>query len=302
LLSFDFDVVAAATNGDEALEAAERFDPDIVALDITMPGRNGFQTAQELRRRGSRARIVFVSMHESDEFVAEAFRSGGSGYVLKTRLHVDLVGALERVGAGQLFVPSVRSLFAIDKNVSGHLVQFHTDDRVYVDEVSALLNVSLRRGDAVALVCVGSTRAQLATRLRAFGWNVGESGEQGRYRASDSASAAASVVRHGHADADGIGEYVAELDVWRANIAGPQARLTLVGDIATQILLNGHVDAATELEGAWNELTRALPFLTVCCYPMATLLDDGRAGLHPRLCAEHFAVAHTPEGGLQPQI
>src|SRR5262245_50509975 len=88
LLSFDFDVVSAVSSGQQALEDASRLDPDIALLDITMPGRDGFQTARDLRQRASRARIVFLTMHESEEFVTEAFRSGACGYVIKTRLHV----------------------------------------------------------------------------------------------------------------------------------------------------------------------------------------------------------------------
>ena len=142
LLSFDFDVVGTASDGYQAVEAAQRLDPDLIALDITMPGRDGFQTAQDLVQIGTRARIVFLTMHESDDYVAEGFRSGGRGYVLKTRLHLDLANALQRVLAGQLFVPSLGSLFAIDAEFTGHVVLFHENDRGFVDGVSGLLNGS----------------------------------------------------------------------------------------------------------------------------------------------------------------
>src|SRR4030095_1988823 len=139
MLSLDFHVAGAATAGYQAIDVCERCDPDVVLLDITMPGRDGFQTARELTQRGSRARIVFLTMHESEEFVAEAFRSGGRGYVLKTRLHVDLISAVQRVFAGQLFVPSLRSLLAIDESQTGHVLQFHADEPAFVDSVSSFL-------------------------------------------------------------------------------------------------------------------------------------------------------------------
>ena len=301
LLSFDFEVVAAASSGEEALEDAFHFDPDIALLDITMPGRDGFQTARDLRQRAVRARIVFLTMHESEEFVTEAFRSGGQGYVIKTRLHADLIRALQRVLAGQIFLPSLRSLFAIDDSPRGHVLQLHADEATLVDSVGSFLNTALRRGDAVSMVSTAPVRANLAKLLEGFGWTVGESGDFGRYRASDSVAAASSVVSAGHSIRDQIASYVADLDRWRAATAGPQARLTLVGDIATQLVLDGHVDAAMEVEHHWSDLTQALPFLTVCCYPMASFEHDPQQML-PHLCAEHFAVAHTPEGGMPSSI
>ncbi len=152
LLSFDFDVVGTASDGLSAVAAAQRLDPDLIALDISMPGRDGFQTAQDLVQIGSRAGIVFLTMHESNDYVAEGFRSGGRGYVLKTRLHLDLANALQRVLAGQLFLPSLESLFAIDNNMTGHVVMFHDDDQSFVDGVSGFIGAALHRGDVVSLV------------------------------------------------------------------------------------------------------------------------------------------------------
>ena len=302
MLSLDFDVAGSATDGYQAIDVCERCDPDVVLLDITMPGRDGFQTARELTQRGSRARIVFLTMHESEEFVAEAFRSGGRGYVLKTRLHVDLISAVQRVFAGQLFVPSLRSLFAIQDSPAGHVVQFHEDERGLVDGMSALLNTALRRGDAVSVVSTEDIRAGLAQRLQRYGWNVAESGQHGRYRASDSVAAAAALVQNDHVVPDYIKNYVHALDQWRVATAGPNARLTLVGDISTHVLFSGNREAAMEIEHVWNDVTETLPFLTVCCYPLTAMSDDTHVDVLPTLCAEHFAVAHTPEGGTPSMI
>jgi DNA-binding NarL/FixJ family response regulator len=298
MLSFDFEVLGTASDGYQAVDLSQRLDPDLVLLDITMPGRDGFQTARDLQERGTRARIVFLTMHESNEFVAEGFRSGGRGYVLKTRLHLDLVSALKRVFAGQLFVPSLRSLFAIDANSTGHVAQFYSDEYALVDEMSAFLGAALRRGDAVSVVSTGPIRAALAERLLGYGWNVGASGEYGRYRGSDSVAAASSVLRNGRLIPGYIESYVAGLERWRVTVAGPGSRLTLVGDIATQLLFDGNSQAALEVEHQWSDATRALPFFTVCCYPMTPLSDDRQVELLPQVCAEHFAVAHTPEGGM----
>ena len=204
--------------------------------------------------------------------MTEAFRSGARGYVIKTRLHLDLIRALERVLAGQIFLPSLRRSLPSTTARGDTSLQFHADDATLVDSVGSFLNMALRRGDAVSMVSTAPVRASLAQRLQGYGWTVGESGEYGRYRASDSWQRPLRSCRMDTLSADRIASYVADLDRWRAATAGPQARLTLVGDIATQLVLRGnHVDAAMEVEHQWNDLTQALPFLTVCCYPMASI-------------------------------
>src|SRR5262245_18022282 len=127
LLEDDFRIVAATTDGQRALESSHRLDPDVVVLDITMPGLNGFQVARELQRTGSRAKIVFLSMHSADDYIAAAIASGGQGYVLKTRIQPDLKSALNHVLAGRLFMPTLAALSAAAVGGSGHAVHFYED-------------------------------------------------------------------------------------------------------------------------------------------------------------------------------
>jgi len=295
LLSFDFDVVGTASDGYQAVEAAQRLDPDLIALDITMPGRDGFQTAQQLVQIGTRGQIVFLTMHEDDDYVAEGFRSGGRGYVLKTRLHLDLANALQRVLAGQLFVPSLESLFVIDPHFSGHVALFHEDDRGFVQGVSGLLAAALRRGDSVSLCSSSDLREGVAQRLRAEGWKVGASGDYGPYRATDSATVLTRIIRSGALDLDRLRDVVAETEEMRINGArGAQSSLTFVGNVSTH-LLDPQPELALELEHAWTELTHPLRFVTVCCYPTSRF-ETADERLFPQVCAEHVAVTHTPEG------
>jgi hypothetical protein len=177
-------------------------------------------------------------------------------------------------------------------------VLFHADDHALVDGLTGFINQTLRQGDAVSVTSTGAVRASLAKRLQELGWSVGESGDFGRYRSSDSTLAASFIVSDGRAVRDRIANYVADLERWRIPTAGSQSRLVLVGDIAAQLLLTGNAQAVMEVEEVWNETTRSLPFLTVCCYAMATFEDDPHAAMLPHLCAQHYAVAHTPEGGL----
>jgi len=108
LLCTRYRVVAAVTDGRSALEAAEKLHPDLVILDITMPELDGISTARELRRSGSNAKILFLTVHE-DQANIDAARSCGNGYVLKSRMYSDLRQAIEEALTGRFFVSPHRS-------------------------------------------------------------------------------------------------------------------------------------------------------------------------------------------------
>src|SRR5262249_532592 len=99
MLAADYDIVGIATAGGQAIERAPGLEPDLIVLDVAMPGLDGFETCRALARAGSRAPVVFLSMHDSDEYVSEAFASGGRGYVIKLRTPADLLSALGHVRA-----------------------------------------------------------------------------------------------------------------------------------------------------------------------------------------------------------
>ena len=101
-------VVGTARNGHAALEAAAALNPDVIVLDISMPGMNGFELAKRLRAAGSTARLVFLSVHEDEELILAARNAGGIGYVVKTRLASDLELAVKEARAGRPFQSPVR--------------------------------------------------------------------------------------------------------------------------------------------------------------------------------------------------
>jgi CheY-like chemotaxis protein len=97
-------VVGAVKDGPAAVEAATALRPDVVVLDIWMPGMNGFEVAARLRAVGCPAEVVFLTVHEDKEFVVAAKAAGGIGYVVKPRLASDLVVAVREARAHRPFV------------------------------------------------------------------------------------------------------------------------------------------------------------------------------------------------------
>jgi DNA-binding NarL/FixJ family response regulator len=103
LLRGEGEIVATVENGEQVIKAAHHLDPDLIVLDISMPVLNGIEAAHHLKSIGSRAKVIFLTMHEDDAFVSAAFVAGALGYVLKHRVAIDLIPAVREVLQGHAF-------------------------------------------------------------------------------------------------------------------------------------------------------------------------------------------------------
>jgi DNA-binding NarL/FixJ family response regulator len=103
LLRDSFDVVAAVSDGQAALETTLKLEPDLVVLDISMPLMSGIEVAQELKKLGNRAKIVFLTVHEDTDILKTCQSAGGLGYVIKLLMDTDLVPAINEALAGHRF-------------------------------------------------------------------------------------------------------------------------------------------------------------------------------------------------------
>jgi DNA-binding NarL/FixJ family response regulator len=108
----DLEVVAEATDGDQAVEQAVSGDIDLAILDISMPRKTGLQAARELTHRKPEVRVLMLSMHDNEQYLFEAIRAGASGYVLKSAVDRDLVEASRAAMRGEpfLYPGAVRAL------------------------------------------------------------------------------------------------------------------------------------------------------------------------------------------------
>jgi DNA-binding NarL/FixJ family response regulator len=113
LLEGSFEIVGTAVNGRFALDRVQALDPDVVVLDISMPEMSGIEVARELQARGSRTKIVFLTVHEDTDILATCQEAGGLGYVVKVMMHTDLLPAMNAALGGRTFVshfPSQRDV------------------------------------------------------------------------------------------------------------------------------------------------------------------------------------------------
>jgi DNA-binding NarL/FixJ family response regulator len=105
-----FDVVGEASNGMEVFELATELHPDVVVLDISMPGESGLQIAARLGTVPSPPRVLILSMHDNAEYVLESVRAGAHGYLLKDTAATELRSAIRAVCRGEsYFSPPVAS-------------------------------------------------------------------------------------------------------------------------------------------------------------------------------------------------
>jgi DNA-binding NarL/FixJ family response regulator len=293
LLSKNFQIVGTVSNGAQAVDVAQRLDPDVIVLDIAMPDLDGFQTLHQLRATGSRATVVFLTTHETDEYMTAALRSGVRGYVLKTRMASDLAAAVHHALAGRVFMPSLTALSASTAG-GGHIAHFHRDDRVVLEAVSRFVRASLRSGESLVVVGTEATRLAIAHHMQSSKMDLPAMERRGLYVATDAAQSLTEVMCGDRPDEACLAAIVEGLDRSRLESAnGPASRLIVFGEMAVPLCRTGNVDGALAIERMWNRLTARLPIFTICSYPIVCFQNERAQASLSNLYTEHQAISHT---------
>lgn len=102
----DFLVVGEADSGEEALKIAKKISPDIVLMDLNMPGMGGIETARKMVKSHPQTRVLILTVHEDNELLKEAINAGASGYILKRAVESELIYAIHAVVRGDLYIHS----------------------------------------------------------------------------------------------------------------------------------------------------------------------------------------------------
>ncbi len=100
----DVEIVGETGDGKEAVRLSEQLQPDVVLMDVSMPGLNGLEATRRITRRHSRPRVVMLSMHADKEYVHQALAAGAAGYLLKNADPAELEMALRAVGRGEVWL------------------------------------------------------------------------------------------------------------------------------------------------------------------------------------------------------
>jgi DNA-binding NarL/FixJ family response regulator len=115
----EMEVVAEAADGRQALRLVRDLQPDLVLMDIAMPGLNGLEAAERIHNIHPQTKIIILSMHASEEYVAQALKAGASGYLLKDAATAELEMALKSVAMGQFYLSPAISRQVVDNFLRG---------------------------------------------------------------------------------------------------------------------------------------------------------------------------------------
>ncbi len=152
-----FSVVGEADNGIEAVDKAERLKPDVLVVDVMMPGLNGLEVVKRVRERAPQTRVVVLSMHSNEPYVLEALRNGASAYVLKSTPTASLVEAVRAAALGQRYLSPPLTERAI-----ASYIQRADDANAELDSYKMLTS---REREVFHLAAEGLSNPEIAERL-----------------------------------------------------------------------------------------------------------------------------------------
>jgi DNA-binding NarL/FixJ family response regulator len=150
-----FEIVGEAATAREALEQVSRQRPDVVLMDIRLPGMSGIEACEEITKNYPETKVVMLTSYAEDEMLFSAIRAGASGYVLKQIGGEDLVKAIESVGRGEAMLDS-----AVTQRVFQEVRKAVKDE-----EASAFANLSQQEKHVLLLVSEGRTNREIAKLL-----------------------------------------------------------------------------------------------------------------------------------------
>jgi len=188
-LEKDIDVVSQACDGAEAVEQVARHLPDLVLMDLKMPGMNGIEATRRIRTRYPAVKVLVLTTYDDDEWVIDAIRAGAAGYLLKDTPRVDLVRAVRGTVNGKSFVdPSVAG------KVLGQVASQQT-----LPETLLTQKLSERERDVLRLIACGYTNAEIAAELHLSEGTVRNhvSAILARLEVADRTQAAVMAIQHG---------------------------------------------------------------------------------------------------------
>jgi CheY-like chemotaxis protein len=277
LLASDFDVVATVADGQAAVEAVGALLPDLVVLDITMPGLDGFEAAALIRALPDPPWIVFVTAYDDPSITSAAYALGASALVQKREMLTELVPAVRRA-----------LLF--------HAVYFYEDRPSLARTVAGFIGEGLAAGQAAVVVATATHGAFIREQLTAMG--AGSSGriDHGELLMLDADETLHRLMVGNRPDTDRFEDTINPI-VDKA--AGSRKRpVRIYGEMVDVLWSNGRQDGALSLEILWHQFIAERKCSLLCGYSSGVGHGDG----FQTICDRHSHVLSSHHRGLEDQI
>ncbi|AUG58074.1 Transcriptional regulatory protein DegU [Acetivibrio saccincola] len=155
-LEDDIEVIAQASNGEEALDIAREKQPDVILMDINMPGMNGLQAIKEIKNEKVPSKIIVLTIHEDREYLFKTLHMGAEGYVLKDADPNILIEAIRSVNSGEAYIQG---------NMTKELIKEFKRITSNTKEKSEDSNLTSREKEVLALIAEGLINREIAKRL-----------------------------------------------------------------------------------------------------------------------------------------
>ncbi|NWF94080.1 MAG: response regulator transcription factor [Syntrophaceae bacterium] len=152
----EFEVVGEAENGHEAIHCVEKYKPDLILMDLSMPRMNGMEAIREIKRQSPETKILVLTVHKAEEYVLTTLRAGADGYILKDSTHAELMIALRNVLAGKPY---------LSPGVSEKVIEGYLEGKKTLKKRSSWETLTQREREILKLIAEGYKNKEIAEYL-----------------------------------------------------------------------------------------------------------------------------------------
>jgi len=151
-----FEIVGEAEDGREAIKCVEKFKPDLILTDLSMPRMNGMEAIKEIKRESPTTKVLVLTVHRAEEYILATFRAGADGYLLKDSTHAELVMAVKKVLSGKHY---------ISPEISEKVIEGYLDGRRTLKTKSSWETLTQREREILKLIAEGYKNKGIADDL-----------------------------------------------------------------------------------------------------------------------------------------
>jgi DNA-binding NarL/FixJ family response regulator len=290
----EWQVIAEASDGSDAVQKAKELKPDVVLLDIGLPKLNGIEAARRIRQLSPNSKIVFLSQNNDLDIVRAALSTGALGYVCKTDARSELLPAVDGALRGRQFVSSSIKGFtntSREKAPHRHELLMFFDDTVLLDSFTRFIAAALKADNAAIALVTKSHQESLRQRLKAKGVDTDGAIQQGTFILLDVADTLATLLVDGSPDPVRFLEDFSNLIKEAAKAAKAEhPRVAFCGECLGRLWAEGKTDAAIRLEQVCDELVKTHEVDILCAYPLRSFHGEEDEHIFQSICAEHSAA------------